>query len=335
MQSLVSTESIVATVKAEAEKIDEHMRADIIRLEPNIDDLLREVLEYGLFNGGKRIRPLLVVLASRLCGNSDDGAYRLACAFEYLHAATLFHDDIIDNSRTRRGKQSVYRKFGTIAAILAGDFLHAHAMATVGKLSGKKGLDIFCDATTGMVDGEFMQLRNAEKNNLSELDYYNAIMGKTGLLISAACEIGAVYGGGDAPSVKALRDYGVHLGCAFQIVDDLLDYQGDPDKTGKGVGNDLAEGKVTLPLILTIADAEDEDKERLQQILGDRELRVQCIEEVSSLIRKYGGFKKARKKALDAVEKSFEVLTTFTDKSVMYERNVLEGLAHYVVTREK
>jgi octaprenyl-diphosphate synthase len=328
-------ESILVAVKKEAEKIDGYMRADLARLKKNTDDLLLEVLDYGLFNGGKRIRPLLVVVASRLCGKKEDDAYRLGTAFEYLHAATLFHDDIIDKSATRRGKQSVHQKFGIIAAILAGDFLHAQAMATVGKFSGQAGLEIFCRATTGMVDGEFMQLRNAQKHNLSELDYYDAIMGKTGLLISAACEVGAVYGGGDQQKVEALREYGVHLGCAYQIIDDLLDYLGDPGKTGKAVGNDLAEGKMTLPLILTMNEANTKDRARLMRILGDTAGRAVAIAEVSAIISQYGGFTDARKRAEQAVEKASLLLSVFTEKQVQFERNVLEGLARYVLSREK
>jgi octaprenyl-diphosphate synthase len=335
MQSVVRSDSTLVAVKAEAEKINVVMRDDLALLKPDIDELLLEVLDYGLFNGGKRIRPLLVVLASRLCGRKDDDEYRLGVAFEYLHAATLFHDDIIDKSETRRGKQSVHRKFGIIAAILAGDFLHARAMSMVGKYSGQEGLEVFCKATTGMVDGEFMQLRNATKHNLSELDYYNAIMGKTGLLISAACEVGALYGGGDERSVKALREYGVHLGCAYQIVDDLLDYQGDSAKTGKVVGNDLAEGKMTLPLILTINKANLMDRTRLLEILGDSEQRAQCVEEVSTIITRYEGFEGARKKAEEAVGNASGMLDTFSGANINFERNVLEGLARYVLTREK
>ena len=335
MPAMILLEPILAAVKKEAEKINVCMRADLAGLQPNVDDLLVEVLDYGLFNGGKRIRPLLVVIASRLCGRMHDDAYRLGAAFEYLHAATLFHDDIIDKSETRRGKQSVYRKFGIISAILAGDFLHAHAMATVGKFAGQKGLEVFCKATTGMVDGEFMQLKNAQKYNLSELDYYDTIMGKTGLLISAACEVGALFGGGDALKVKALQQYGVHLGCAYQIIDDLLDYQGDSVNTGKAVGNDLAEGKMTLPLILALNEADKADRIRLLEILGDRALRGSSIEEVSTIIAKYGGFIGARKRAEDAVAKAFEELAVFSDTSVSFERNLLEGLAHYVLTRDK
>jgi len=339
MVRVMPKESLLAAVKEEAAKIDSFMRADLVRLQPDVDDLLVEVLDYGLFNGGKRIRPLLVVLAARLCGNKNDDAYRLGAAFEYLHAATLFHDDIIDNSSMRRGKQSVYRKFGTIAAILAGDFLHAQSMAVVGKYSGQSGLEIFCKATTGMVDGEFMQLRNAERHNLSELDYYDAIMGKTGLLIAAACEVGAVYAGGDVPQVKALREYGVQLGCAYQIIDDLLDYLGDAEKTGKTVGNDLAEGKMTLPLILAMNQASPDHRTRLLDILGDSEARVQCLSEVCAIISQYDGFAGARARAAAAVDKATLLLDVFADKSVgksvSYERNLLAGLAQYVLTREK
>ncbi|KJR99942.1 MAG: hypothetical protein VR65_14900 [Desulfobulbaceae bacterium BRH_c16a] len=332
---MVHMEAVLGALRAEAQKIDQYMRADLARLEPGIDAKLLEVLNYGLFNGGKRVRPLLTAFASRLCGNTDENVYKLGCAFEYLHAATLFHDDIIDNSETRRGNLSVFKKFGITAAILAGDFLHALAMATVGKLSGDKGLEIFCNATTGMVDGEFMQLRNAERHNLSELDYHDAIMGKTGLLIAAACEIGALYGGGTAQSVKALREYGVHLGCAFQIVDDLLDYLGDPAKTGKTRGNDLAEGKITLPLILTMNTAEESDRSRLLSILEKKSERARHFPEVCMIIEKYQGFQTAKAKASAAVENGVRALQIFTDPNVLHERTVLEGLAGYVITREK
>jgi octaprenyl-diphosphate synthase len=334
-RSMVQMDMILAAIRSEAAKVNDYMRSDLAGLQSTTDDLLFEVLEYGLFNGGKRIRPLLAVFASRLCGNSGEESYRLGCAFEYLHAATLFHDDIIDNSATRRGKKSVCKQFGTVPAILAGDFLLALAMSTVGKYAGNEGLAVFCNATTGMVDGEFMQLRNASKQNLSELEYYDAIMMKTGLLIAAACEIGAIYGGGTFEQVKALRDYGVNLGCAFQIIDDLLDYLGDPAKTGKAVGNDLVEGKVTLPLILAMNSATKDDKARLLAILANTEERSRCVQEVSDIIARSGGFAAARGKAVDAVESAIASLQEFQVPQTLFERNVLEGVARYILTRDK
>jgi octaprenyl-diphosphate synthase len=322
-------------VSAESAKIDTVMRRDLAAIKPESDGLLREVLHYGLFNGGKRLRPLLVVMASRLCGNDDEEVYRLGCAFEYLHAATLFHDDIIDNSELRRGKKSVYKQYGMTPAILAGDYLHALSMAIVGRVAGAKGLTIFCNATTGMVDGEFMQLRNAAKDNLAEPEYYRAIMMKTGLLIAAACEVGALYGGGTSEQVEALRGYGEHLGCAFQIIDDLLDYQGDPNRTGKALGNDLLEGKITLPLIFALENGGEKEKQKLQAILSTRKDRPSAISEVTEIIAGSGGFTAARAKAESEVASAIDCLRLFTDPAHSSERLVLEDLARYVLSREK
>lgn len=325
---------LLEIIKKEAAEIDHHMREDLASLQSEIDPLLQEVLDYGLFNGGKRLRPLLLVTSARLCGADSSEVYKLSIAFEYLHAATLFHDDIIDGSETRRGKPAVHRKFDIVAAILGGDFLHAHSMATVSKYSGERGLASFCKATMGMVDGEFMQLQNAEKHNLSEIDYYNAIMGKTGLLIASACEVGALYAGAEKAVVDALRCYGENLGCAFQIIDDILDYLGDSNKTGKAVGNDLSEGKMTLPLILALNKAEKSDRDFLMQGLGaDR--KVLPIDAVIGVIEKYDGFSGARDHADAAIQKAFTELEKFTDPKVQGDRKFLQSLGQFVLTRNK
>lgn len=335
MQKELDREKLFAAVSAEAANIDRYMRADVKEHAQNIDGLLSEVLEYGLFNGGKRIRPLLVLLASRLCGGADDGAYMLGCAFEYLHAATLFHDDIIDKSEIRRGKPSVYKKYGVTPAILAGDYLLALSMERIGQFAGQEGLKIFCKAATGMVDGEFMQLRNAEKYNLTALDYHNVIMGKTALLISAACEIGAVYGGGSQLEQSKLKDYGMHIGCAFQIIDDLLDYLGDPMKTGKKVGADLLEGKMTLPLIIAINDGKEKDRTRLKEIIENESLRTHCVAEVIDIISGNSGFAGAREVAFRAAEDAVDLLQVFNSTGVNKEKVLLQQLASYIVEREK
>lgn len=334
-EKTTNSSELLELLKSEASKVDMCMQEDLNALKPETDELLLQVLEYGLFNGGKRVRPLLAVTAARLCGGASEKAYKLGIAFEYLHGATLFHDDIIDQSDTRRGKPCLHKEFGLVHAILAGDFLHAHSMALVGELTGRAGLKIFCKATKGMVDGEFMQLKNAQRHNLSELDYYNAIMGKTGLLISAACEIGGVFGGGSAEEVAALRSYGENLGCAFQIADDLLDYQGDPLKTGKKIGNDLIEAKMTLPLILAVSKANSQDKDRLMVILSDKDLRKSCFEEVYGLIEKYDGFIESGNRAHQAITTAVKDIQIFSSRNVADERKLLEALAQFVVSREK
>jgi octaprenyl-diphosphate synthase len=321
-------------VKKEALEIDRYMREDLESMRTEIEPLLKRVLDYGLFNGGKRLRPLLVVTCARLCGVRSADVYKLGIAFEYLHAATLFHDDIIDGSVTRRGKPAVHIEFDVVAAILAGDFLHAHSMATVSKFAGSSGLASFCKATMGMVDGEFMQLQNTENHNLSEIDYYNAIMGKTGLLIASACEVGAIYAGADETKVAALRSYGESLGCAFQIVDDILDYLGDPAKTGKAVGNDLAEGKMTLPVILALAKAEETDRQFLMESLGSNGKNV-SIQTVIAIIEKYDGFVGARAHAEAEIDKAYTELKSFSDPAVQGERDFLEMLGGYVLKRNK
>ena len=320
-------------IAEEASEIDRVMRADIADLVLNLDPLLTEILEYGLFGGGKRVRPLLAVLSARLCGNSDTAVYRLATAFEYLHAATLFHDDVIDRAESRRGRTSVNKRYGGVGAILAGDFLHAHSMEIIGSFGGIEALGVFSEATRGMVDGEFMQLRNVTNFQQSEKHYFSVVMGKTALLIGSACEIGSMYGGADQVRRNALKSYGINLGCAFQIVDDLLDYQGDQQKTGKAIGNDLAEGKMTLPLILAMQRAETTDRQRLLAILNQERNRVEHLSEVISLIEKYHGFSDARKKAEKIIAEALVELTIFTEQKESRSFKMLDGLTHYVLSR--
>ncbi len=332
---MIDTKILLAAIGEDAARIDTAMHADLDELTPKVNGLLAEVLEYSLFNGGKRIRPLLVVIAARLCGRDDAEVYQLARAFEYLHAATLLHDDVIDNAETRRGRPSVNTQYGLVTAILTGDYLHARSMAIVGQLAGKEALALFSEAAAGMVDGEFMQLRNAGMYNLSEDDYQNTIMGKTALLIAAACEIGVLYARGREQERKALRAYGARLGCAFQMIDDLLDYQGETGKTGKPVGIDLVEGKMTLPLIMALHRADRRDRGRLLEILDNETARRQSFPEVYHLIDKYDGFSTTKKKAEDAVAAALRQLDIFTDASSAGDIMILQGLAQYVLRREK
>ena len=328
-----------AAIGPDVARIEQAMQADLAALTGETAALLDEVLHYGLFNGGKRIRPLLTVLCYRLGGGieakSKVDIYGLAMAFEYLHCATLFHDDVIDQALTRRGRPAVNVAYGETAAILAGDFLHARSMLLVGRGGGIPALEIFCKATTAMVDGEFLQLHNASNYNLAEADYFAVIMGKTARLIGATCEIGALVAGADAATQKALRNYGLHLGCAFQIIDDLLDYLGDEARTGKSVGNDFQEGKMTLPLIIAIDRAEEKDRKRLLVMLASMEERKGGFAEASSLIARYDGFALARTKAEAMIASALAQLRIFDQVEVRQEMAVLAALADYVLSRNK
>lgn len=330
----VTTMELKKLIAQEAAKIDQVMRQDIDTLAASLDPLLIEILSYGLLSGGKRIRPFLATSAGRLCGCDDEGMYHLAASFEYLHAATLIHDDVIDNAAERRGAASVVTRFGLAEAILAGDFLHAYSMQLVSQYGGSGALTIFSKATAAMVDGEYRQLRNAENHDQSEADYFAVIEGKTALLIGAACEIGALYGGADETACKGMKTFGVNLGCAFQIVDDLLDYLGDSGKTGKNTGNDLAEGQMTLPLIYALQRADTGDRGLLLSILNDPEKRSQSLAEVSEVIERYQGFSDSRAKAEEIIEQALAALPEFESSSAISEKQVLQALCAYVLNRD-
>ena len=321
-------------LKQEIVAIDTALEEDLDRLKAENDPLLDEVLRYTIFNGGKRVRPILVLLSSRFCGEDSPDLLKLAIAFEYLHVATLLHDDVIDHADTRRGKPSVNSQFGLVAAILAGDFLLARSMTIVGELAGQPGLKVFCDATRAMVDGEFVQLRNAEQYNLSEEKYFEAIQGKTAKLISAACEVGCIFAGGTTAEQESFRKYGSNLGAAFQIVDDLLDYLGDASTTGKAVGNDLVEGKVTLPLILALKEADEESKKTLLTCLESEENRKNSFTVVTELVEKNNGFSGSKKRAEFLIEEAKEQIQSLTCRD-QKAAVILVGLAEYILSRNK
>lgn len=324
-----------SAIAPELAKIEEAMQADLATFTGETAELLGEVLQYGLFNGGKRLRPLLAVVCCRLCGGKNSDIYGLSIAFEYLHCATLFHDDVIDQAVLRRGRPAVNTLYGETVAILAGDFLHARSMLLVGRMGGIQALEVFCEATAAMVDGEFLQLNNANNYNQNEDDYFAVIMGKTARLIGATCEIGALVAGAESTVCKALRTFGLHLGCAFQIIDDLLDYQGEASSTGKMVGNDFREGKMTLPLILAMAQAGEQDRQRILALLSSTEGRNSGFAEVCALIAHYDGFAAARRKAEAIITEAVSLLQPFNQAGVEHERMILEALAAYVLTRNK
>ncbi len=323
-------------VTREAASIEAAMRDDLSAALRDNDPLLVEVLQYALFGGGKRIRPLLAVLAARICCLEDDGSvYRLAAAFEYLHVATLVHDDVIDNARERRGRPSVGRKYGMAAAILAGDWLHARSMHLVGLYSGQEGLDIFCRATAGMVDGEFLQLRFAADCQVTEEQYFGVIHRKTALLIESTCEIGALFGGADERQRQAMATYGHKLGKAFQVVDDLLDYLGDTARTGKKTGNDFVEGKMTLPLIRALKTADSQDREAIIALFSGDRTDPQACAALSELVEKNHGFKSAGETAAALVGDAVAALEVFSQSGDPGCLAVLTGLARYVLDRDR
>jgi octaprenyl-diphosphate synthase len=322
-------------IKKAAARVEKTMQADLDQALIDNDPLLVEVLHYALLNGGKRVRPMLAMVSSRLCGRDDDQLSLLAAAFEYLHVATLIHDDVIDHADSRRGMEAVRKKYGTAAAILAGDWLHARSMHLIGTLAGRQGLDIFCSATTSMVDGEFLQLRYVADTAVMEEQYFAVILRKTARLLSSTCEISALFGKGSPEQMAALANYGEKTGIAFQIIDDLLDYLGDEQATGKAVGNDFIEGKLTLPLIHALNRADTEDKNTLLECIhGDRKQADACAT-AKQLMHNLESFDFSRQRAEQEVRKALAGLAVFNREQHGESLAILEGLAGYILHRDK
>ncbi len=335
---------LLSRLHPEIEKINEAMAAEFADIQSS---RLAEVVNYAVFNGGKRIRPLLTVLIARLIaftrmpeGIADEeeltpppDLYRLAMVFEFLHAASLLHDDVIDHADTRRGKKTANQQWDANTAILAGDYLHTRAMTLAGVVGGEQCLGLIGEATGAMIDAEFLQAQTAAKSNLSEENYFAVLRGKTGALIGSACEVGALFAGADKEQRAATRTFGDALGLAFQVVDDLLDYLGDEASTGKAIGNDFVEGKMTLPLIYAITNGPADKKQILVDLLADEpSARKDKIKEVTAIIEEAGGFDYAKEGADTLISAALESLDDCKDCE---SKDTLKGLANYVLSRDK
>ena len=211
--------------------------------------LIRQVAEYIVGGGGKRLRPALLLLAARACGYSGPHQHTLAATIEMIHTATLLHDDVVDESSLRRGHATANAMFGNAASVLVGDFLYSRAFQLMVSVDNMRVLRILSDATNVIAEGEVLQLLNAGNPDVAEPAYLDVIRRKTAKLFEAASQLGAVLAGADGRIEQALARYGMHLGTAFQLIDDVLDYSGDHEAIGKNLGDDLADGKPTLPLI--------------------------------------------------------------------------------------
>jgi octaprenyl-diphosphate synthase len=215
--------------------------------------LIRQVADYIIGGGGKRLRPALVLLSSRACGYDGPHRYTLAAVIEMIHTATLLHDDVVDESQLRRGHATANAAFGNPASVLVGDFLYSRAFQLMVGVERMRVLAIMADATNVIAEGEVLQLMHAGDAALDERAYFDVIERKTAKLFEAAGRLGGVLGAASPDCEDALARYGMHLGTAFQIMDDVLDYSGDGAEIGKNLGDDLAEGKMTLPLIRALA----------------------------------------------------------------------------------
>jgi octaprenyl-diphosphate synthase len=250
-------------------------------------DLVPEVARYLIDAGGKRLRPMLTIASSMLFGRADGSEVNFAAAVEFMHNATLLHDDVVDESAMRRGRAAARMIWGNQASVLVGDFLLGQAFTMMVETSNVEALRVISKAATIIAEGEVLQLSKTRDLSASTADYDAVIGAKTATLFEAATEVGAMAGGADAAGRRALRDYGRELGFAFQLVDDVLDYRGEAGTLGKNTGDDLREGKMTLPVILALKHASPAERETIVSVLGKATTGATEMAQVVAVFNRY------------------------------------------------
>lgn len=294
--------------------------------------LIQEMGGYIASAGGKRLRPMLLLLAARLAGHRGARGVRLACAVELLHTATLIHDDVVDQAPLRRGRPSANAQWGDDASVLVGDHLYAKSFAMLVRDNDRAVMETLARATVSMTEAEVFQLELKRSGLIAEADYVRIITQKTASFISACSRIGALIGHCPLEQVDALTEYGMNVGVAFQISDDALDFVADQDRLGKAITADLREGKRTLPLIAMLDRATAADGERVRALLRRRSLEPREVEEVRRLVLEHDGVTYARERAAAYAREAKAALETFPPSD---ERETLALVADFVVDRDR
>ena len=318
------TYPFLSVVKPDFQAVDDLIRANLNSEVPMVEEIAAYLIEAG----GNRLRPLLVLLCAKACGYQGNEHVKLAAVIEFLHTAMLLHDDVVDESDLRRGRETVNAAWGNAPSVLVGDFLHSRAFEMMVDIGNIRVMEILSKATNVIAEGEVQQLSFIRNPATTEVEYLEIISRKTAMLFQAAAHAGAVLAGADEKTEHALRDYGLHLGLAFQMVDDQLDYLGTPEELGKNIGDDLAEGKVTLPLIVAMRNGQPEQKAFIEDAI--RNGGVENLPEMIQLV-----------KATDALKYTSEQANTERCQAIECLNNVAESdftgsmrtLVNFVVDR--
>ena len=292
--------------------------------------LLEDIGHYAILGQGKRLRPLLFVLSSQLCGYQGEDIYRLSTVFEYIHASSLVHDDVLDHAETRRSKPSVNRVWGNPAAVLSGDFFFLKAFSIAVGSNNVKFLNTLTEAGFWMVEGQIQELFHTHDWGLTKDKYMEIITGKTAMLISAACASGAILSGVEDEAVDCLRQFGLNVGIAFQLIDDLLDYTGCEEELGKPEGMDLREGKITLPLIYTLSNLEKDERIQFEDLFKNHRAGDEDYRQLITLVRNNGAIERVQDEAKAYVDKAARCLDIFPAYS---NKEKLLELSRYIVER--
>jgi octaprenyl-diphosphate synthase len=316
---------VLRAYEAELREVEEHLRE---MLQGPVA-LVSAVGQYILGSGGKRLRPLFLLASARLAGYQGREHIGLAAVVEFIHTASLLHDDVIDQAELRRGKAAAHSMWGNQVVILVGDYMYSNALKAAVGLGRLEVMQALSAATTAMTEGELLQLQLTGDTGITEQQYMQIIAAKTGVLISAACRIGAILAGLAPEQEEALAQYGLKAGLAFQMADDLLDYRAQSG-FGKRLGMDLKEGKITLPLIYLLQAASAEEAQELKSIVA--EPSQEALHRVMELLKKYGSLQRAQERARALVREAQEALASSFPPSE--PRQELMSLAEYALMRE-
>lgn len=307
------------------------VNAEIIRRMDSPVALIPKLASYLIAAGGKRIRPLMTIASTSIFNGDIKRAHSLAAAVEFIHTATLLHDDVVDESTARRGQDSANLVFGNQASVLVGDFLFSRAFQLMVDDGSLDVLRILSDASAIIAQGEVMQLSTANNLSTGIGEYLEVIRAKTAALFAAACEVGPVIAGADAAATRAMAEYGLNLGIAFQIADDALDYAATQEKIGKTPGDDFREGKMTAPVILALMKASPEEMKFWTRTLGEKQQTEQDFAEAQRLIKKHDSIAQSLELANDYGNKARLALAEAPDHPM---RALLDELIFYTISRE-
>jgi octaprenyl-diphosphate synthase len=328
----------VLPLMMDLDKIFKSYEPELRVVEQRIRDLFQSPVfsipvigKYLLEGGGKRLRPLILILSSELADYKGDARLTLAGIVESIHTASLLHDDVIDGADKRRGKAPAHSIWGNQVVILVGDFLYANALRVAVLQKSQRIMDTLSEATTRMTEGEILQLVKTGDPDIGEDDYLDIISAKTGALISAACKIGAILGSLPEEKENALQRFGMKTGVAFQMADDILDYMADEGELGKRLGKDLKEGKITLPLIHLLKAASNKEREEVKGIVKDG-FKRSGLKKILRLFKKYNTIESSLKKAHDLIADAKSELALFPEVPA---REALGCIADYTLRRRR
>jgi octaprenyl-diphosphate synthase len=314
--------------------VGDDLRAIEAALKSNLTpylDLVSQTANHILYSGGKRLRPLLMVLSARICGYSGNYDKSFSTIFEYLHTASLLHDDLVDGATLRRGKPVAHSKWGSPTAVLVGDFLFARALSIAAETRRPKIIKTIATITEDMSQGEIHQLLVKGRIDLSETEYIEVVRRKTGVLIQGACRTGALISNAPVRKERALSEFGLNTGIAFQMADDLLDYTSDTSTLGKEIGNDLKEGKLTLPIIYSLKRAGTKDRTRMEKIIKNETFSINDFETLVGLLKRHGGLEYTKELAAKHIAIAKNALSVFKSSKT---REILLDIADYALVRK-